>query len=185
MICCHFCRSGIWYIDDLGNNVSGQDSNNNVITIESTEHNVTASEKSQPVHSNSYADMPRRRMVTSSFVKDNAHGVSTTSTTSVILPINCESIDNGNHKRHLSKDSQMEHSPEKRPKMFPLSELALNEENLGIHNRESGAHLMVKKTTSTEIEKSISIPNDLINGSIATNDYIAPIKDSEGQQLEK
>ena len=142
----------------------------------------TESEKQQPVHNNSYAlTAPRRRMVTSSFVRERAQEDSSTSTSILLM----ESIENGNPKRNLSQLSQVDQTMDKRPRLVSSNGLPLNEENLDIHNRENGADEMVTQTTSTEIEKSISIPNDLINGCIAVNDYIAPIKNSEGQQLQQ
>ncbi|XP_055326669.1 maternal effect protein oskar-like [Sitodiplosis mosellana] len=172
----------IWYIDDIGINVSEHDSNNNVIMIDTTV--VTESEKNQPVHNNSYAlPAPRCRMITSSLVRENAQEVSSTSTSSDTLLI--ESIDNGHLKRNLSQLSQSHQSMEKRKRLMPPNGLRLNEENLDIHNRENGTGEMVKQTTSTEIEKSISIPNDVIDGCIAANDYIAPIKEPESKQLQQ
>lgn len=177
--------AGIWYIDDIGvevNEVSGNDMNNNVIMIDITAS--TESEKKQAVHNNSYAlTAPRRRMVTSSFVRERAQEDSSTSTSTSTLLI--ESIENGNPKRNLSQLSQVNQTMDKRPRLVSLKGLPLNEENLDIHNRENGADGMVTQTTSTEIEKSISIPNDLINGCIAVNDYIAPIKKCEGHQLQQ
>lgn len=175
--------AGIWYIDDLGSNVSEHDSNNNVITVESTV--ATVSENNQPAHNNSYAiPAPRCRIITSS-VREHAQGVSSTST-STDHTLLIESMENGgNLKRNLSQNSHIEQSTEKRPRMMPPNGLALNEENLDIHNRENGASSMVTQTTSTEIEKSISIPNILINGSIVPNDYIAPIKEPIDNQLQQ
>lgn len=175
--------AGIWYIDDLGSNVSEHDSNNNVIAIESTV--ATVSENNQPAHNNSYAiPAPRRRIITSS-VREHAQGnPESTATSNDTLLI--ESIETGGHlKRNLSQDSHIEQSTEKRPRMMPPNGLLLNEENLDIHNRENGASSMVTQTTSTEIEKSISIPNILINGSIVANEYIAPIKEDINKQLQQ
>lgn len=175
-------RAGIWYIDDLGSNVSEHDSNNNVITIESTV--ATVSENNQPAHNNSYAiPAPRCRIITSS-VKEHDQGVSSTST-SADHTLLIESMETGGHlKRNLSQDSHIEHM-EKRPRMMTPTGLALNEENLDIHNRENRASSMVTQITSTEIEKSISIPNIQINGSTVTSDYIEPLKEPIDNQLQQ
>lgn len=178
-----FLGTGIWYIDDIGSNVSHEhDSNNNVITIDSIM--ATVSEKSQPADHNNYAipALRRRIIASSSFVNAQAGSSTSTATTVDTSLLNNESTGNENLKRHLSQVSQVNQSGiEKRPRTLPPNGLPLNEENLDIHNRENGINSMAK-ATSTEIEKSILIPNDLNNSS---NDYIAPIKEPEDKRLQQ
>lgn len=154
----------IWYIDDIGSNISDRDmdaNNNVVVTIADTLSDATASSSdngNEPTN-NSYSIQPpcnTRRMVTSSFV--NEHAVSSAET----LNFN-ETIENGHDvlskKRKLSISNEMIGSPEKRLKSITSKPLPLLEKNLDFHNRNSGANGMVKQITSTEKENSILIHN--------------------------
>lgn len=182
----------IWYIDDIGSNISDRDldSNNNVVTTVVDDSSVTLaslSVNSNEVPINSYAIAPPcipKRMVSSSFVSEHQqHGVS--STTSDIF---IESHENGHNKsgtkRQLSQDSVTVETPLKRMKPVGVN-LPLIEKNLDIHNRNSGANSMIKHTTSTEKEVSILVQGDT-NGSIDVidcNEYVGPIREPVAKQL--
>lgn len=169
----------IWYIDDIGSNVSERecDSNNNVIdSLVATE---TVSENTQYASNNSYEIPPPRvrRLATSSFITGNGVGISSSSAST--MPI--DAIVNVSRKRNLS-----DHGDENTDKRARLTndQLPLLEKNLDIHNRHNGGRSMAKKTTSTEIENSISAPSEL-NGCIVASEYIEPIKEPENRQLQQ
>lgn len=188
----------IWYIDDIGSNISDQylDSNNNVVVSVSedrTAEMVTLSDfSSQGAPNNSYAIQAprmRRRMVTSSFVNEAGTGIASSSSNDLLIE-SIETVSEGNNlKRQLSKDSnEYMRNAEKRKKMMqPPVRLPLIEQNLDIHNRNSGANGLNKQATSTEIENSMFIgseTNDCI-GVIDSNDYIAPIQGPQSNGLVK
>lgn len=173
----------IWYIDDIGCNISERDldaNNNDVIVIDGS----SVLENEDLPHNNSYAiPAPRRHMVTSSFVNEHARGMSTVTSASDTSLM--ESIESINRKRNLSPDSQSVSIIDKRPKLLAPDRLPLLEKNLDIHNRKNGAKVMVKKqTTSTEIENSMSVQSDL-NACIVTNEYITPINALDNKQLQQ
>lgn len=177
----------IWYIDDIGSNVSEQGSdnnNNNIIVINDTSVAMTSAlDNEQQANSVSYAiPPPRPRIVSSSFANANGQAVSLSSSTSDSLLI--ESLVNANCKRTLSEDSVSQQIEQKRQKLLKPGRLPLNEENLDIHNRYNGANSMLKQTTSTEIGNPITTKCDL-NRCIMANDYIAPIKAPEENRMLK
>lgn len=173
----------IWYIDDIGSNISREyDSNNNVVVIEDSVASVSNNQLAS--NNNSYA-LPAcssRRIITSSFVNDHGPQVSASSADTLHI----ELIDNVNRKRNLSEHSEHMplHTENKRPKMLSPDKLALNEQNLNFHNRKNGANSMARQTTSTEIENSISIHSDL-NGCIAASEYLVPINEPESKDLQR
>lgn len=186
----------IWYIDDIGSNVSEQtseqaseqaseqelDNNNNIIVINDTSVAMTSAlDNEQPANSVSYAiPPPRRRIVSSSFVNANGQGVSLSSSDSMLI----EPLQNGNPcKRTLSQGSESQHNEQKRQKLLPPGRLPLNEKNLDIHNRKNGANSMLKQTTSTEIGNSNSQYD--LNRCIMANDYIAPITVVEVNRMQQ
>lgn len=168
----------IWYIDDIGFNVSERavDSNNNIIVIDDTVvATETTAESSQQAPNNSYAiPPPRVRRITTSASAVANMIIGTSAATSLITT-------HRNRKRHSTDLSTCQH-PEKQPKLSTPGRLPLLEENLDIHNRHSGAIAMAKKVTSTEIESSICIQSET-TVCAASNDYIAPIKESNHEQL--
>lgn len=157
----------IWYIDDIGNNMSASDadSNNNINYTSTTLETVS---ESDPQTSNSSYAIPPPRILS----KERDSDASTSSDTLYI-----ESIGNVSRKRNLSADSETAVHPAKR--VTPLLE-----NNLDIHNRHNGTDAVARKTTSTEIEHSMSVQSDL-NGCIATNEYIEPIQELSSEQLQQ
>lgn len=181
----------VWYIDDIGSNISDREmdsnhknnnnnntttnNNNVVITLTEASSDVTASstDASHEAQNNSYLIPPPcvpLGMVTSSFV--NEHGASNLASSAETLNF-IESIENGEEnatkKRQLSKCSVTDENTDKRMKPLRTNSLPLLEMNLDFHNRNSGTNGIVKKATSTEKENSLVI-NCGTNGFIGVLD---------------
>lgn len=178
----------VWYIDDIGINISQEyDSNNNIVNEEHDSNNnvieIEDSIVSNNQLSNSYvlpAPCGQRRIITSSFVNEPGQQISSSS----IDTMRTYPIENGNmRKRNLSEHSPtILHSALKRPKMS-ASEQLLNEQNLSIHNRENGAP-MIRQTTSTEIENSMLSRSDVhTDGGLVIDESLDTINVPQSNQL--
>lgn len=165
----------VWYIDDIGSNVSSEqeiDTNNNIVVINDSSVAMTSVlDSQQAADRDSYAIKPPRRIISSSFANGRAISLSTSDS----LIEAAEHLENGIFKRTVSQDNSLAHNEQKRQKLLKPGRLPLNEENLDIHNRNSGANSPMKQTTSTEIAHSNTTQPDL-NRCILVNDDIAPIK---------
>lgn len=198
----------IWYIDDIGSNISERhfDSNNNV--------NVAGpSDVSCEVLNNSHglvAPRLRRQIVTSSFVSGNTvpslSSSATSSSANTVSSASTEALnffepienkrESAAAKRKFSQDSCP--CAEKRMKLTETDRVPLIEKNLDIHNWNSGTNGVVKQvTTSTEKENSILALNGVANGGndaiecieeievASDSDYHASIGRTEMKKLEK
>lgn len=192
----------IWYIDDIGSNLSDRqmDSNNNI--------NVAGqSDTGGDVRNNSDGSVDRRQ--TTSFVSGNTGptlSTTTTTTSSETVTLSSaastEAFEQQNDresdklKRRLSHNSSCPHDGkrQKSNEADPTKQMPLIEQNLNLHNWNSGANGVMKQvTTSTEKENSMLVLNGVANGVIdveeievgSVSDYQAPIKDTEMKQLQK
>lgn len=199
----------IWYIDDMGSSLRYQrvDSNNN------TNVAVNQSDGGGDVRNDCHScvDPLVRRQITTSFVSGNtgASMSTTTTTTSEAITAStstasetleeneCES----NELKHKSPHDDRYPLGEKRVKgneTDPTNQMPLNEQNLSLHNWNSGASGVSKQvTTSTEKENSMLASNGAANGAIDAidaieeivivddSDYQAPNKETEPKKLQK
>lgn len=155
----------IWYIDDLGSNISDHyDCNNNRVPSEASTSVImqTVSDNSQQALNTSYAIARVPRKQPSPFANQPDHS---------------NRLSDGNRKRSFSQiQITTEASPEKRPRALVARRLPLIEQNLDMHNRHNGGKDAVPppKTTSTEKETSITAPNELT--AKAASEFIAPIQ---------
>lgn len=178
----------VWYIDDIGNDLSEQlqDSNNNnsncvaTATDDSSTGMRGATDNIQNGnYSSCTSSLPvpckRQKLSTSSTGETSLHFIDTNG------PV---------RKRNYSlHSSDIVHQPSgKRPHQLE----ALNQENVSIHNQHNGTNNMTKKSTSTEKESlsnaqigmNGSIDQILIsNGSIDSQSSNRPISENESQQI--
>lgn len=197
------CGLCIWFIDDIGSNLSDRqmDSNNNV----DVSNQPDSSGEIQSNSDGSVDPLMRRRMVTS-FVGGNTMPPSLSSSSTITAAVTVASSESMNSSGTIENACQpmeakrkLSHGNgshvEKRVKSTETDRLPLIEQNLNIHNWNSGANGVAKQvTTSTEKENSISIPNGVSNGvgidaieciEVNDSDYHEPIKAIELHKLQK
>lgn len=197
----------IWYIDDIGSNLSDRqiDSNNNANVAGQSD---SSGGEVQNDSNGFVAPLMRRKMLISAFVSGtlipslSSSSTTTTSTSSAIITASSVSFVEQNEretdtlKRRHSHDS-CPHEV-KRIKSTEADRLPLIEQNLNMHNWNSATNGTAKQvTTSTEKENSILAPNGAANGGIdaiecieeievvSDSEYQAPIKDIEMKKLQK
>lgn len=200
----------IWYIDDIGSSLSERqiDSNNNT--------SVAVHQSDVSGDSHGFVNpLVRRQILTTSFVSGNTGSsmstttstTTTTTTTSEAITASTsatsETLEENEHesdklKRRLSHNDSFPHGGKrvKSNETDPSKQMPLNEQNLDLHNWNSGSNGVIKQvTTSTEKENSMLVSNGAASGVIdaiecieeidSDSDYHVPIKETELKKLQK
>lgn len=203
----------IWYIDDIGSSLEEQqiDSNNNT-SVAVNQSDGSGDVLSNDSHGFRVNPLVRRQILTTSFESGSTGSsmlTTTTTTTSETITASSsatsdtleqDELESDRLKRRLSHNDSSPHGGKrvKSNETDPTKQMLLNEQNLDLHNWNSGGNGVTKQlTTSTEKENSMLVSNGVANGAIDAiecieeieivndSDYQAPIKIIELKKLQK